>query len=52
MGNKTLQELIELYASNPIDALRNSIISKSMPLIRSAVVKLVVLISHYLKEKI
>lgn len=40
MGNKTLQELIELYASNPIDALRNSIISKSMPLIRSIIGKI------------
>ena len=40
MGNKTLQELIELYASNPVDALRNSIISKSMPLIRSIIGKI------------
>jgi RNA polymerase sigma factor for flagellar operon FliA len=40
MGNKTLQELIELYASNPVDALRNSVISKSMPLIRSIIGKI------------
>ncbi|MBO6793878.1 MAG: FliA/WhiG family RNA polymerase sigma factor [Balneolaceae bacterium] len=40
MGNKTLQELIELYASNPVDALRNSIISKSMPLVRSIIGKI------------
>lgn len=40
MGNKTLQELIELYASNPVDGLRNSIISKSMPLIRSIIGKI------------
>jgi len=40
MGNKTLQELIELYSSNPVDGLRNSIISKSMPLIRSIIGKI------------
>lgn len=40
MGNKTLQELIELYSTNPVDALRNSIISKSMPLIRSIIGKI------------
>lgn len=40
MKNKTLQELVELYASNPIDGLRNSIISKSMPLIRSIIGKI------------
>lgn len=40
MGNKTLQELIELYATNPVDGLRNSIISKSMPLIRSIIGKI------------
>ena len=40
MGNKTLQELIELYASNPVDGLRNSIISKSMPLVRSIIGKI------------
>lgn len=40
MGNKTLQELVELYANNPIDGLRNSIISKSMPLIRSIIGKI------------
>ena len=40
MGNKTLQELIELYASNPVDGLRNAIISKSMPLVRSIIGKI------------
>lgn len=40
MKNKTLQELVELYASNPADALRNAIISKSMPLIRSIIGKI------------
>ncbi len=40
MGNKTLQELIELYCKNPADGLRNSIISKSMPLIRSIIGKI------------
>ncbi len=40
MGNKTLQELMELYATNPIDAIRNAVISKSMPLIRSIIGKI------------
>ncbi len=40
MGNKTLQELIELYAGNPVDGLRNAIISKSMPLVRSIIGKI------------
>jgi RNA polymerase sigma factor for flagellar operon FliA len=40
MGNKTLQELMELYCKNPVDGLRNSIISKSMPLIRSIIGKI------------
>ena len=40
MGNKSLQELVELYCKNPADGLRNSIISKSMPLIRSILGKI------------
>lgn len=40
MVNKTLQELAELYCDNPSDGLRNAIISKSMPLIRSIIGKI------------
>ncbi|MEX1062731.1 MAG: FliA/WhiG family RNA polymerase sigma factor [Balneolaceae bacterium] len=40
MGNKTLQQLIESYCSNPSDGLRNIIISKSIPLIRSILGKI------------
>lgn len=40
MGNKTLQELAELYCKNPSDGLRNAIISKSMPFIRSIIGKI------------
>ena len=40
MGNKSLQELIELYCKDPAPGLRNSIISKSMPLIRSIIGKI------------
>lgn len=40
MGNKSLQELMELYCKNPVDGLRNSIITKSMPLIRSIIGKI------------
>ncbi|MEX2479012.1 MAG: FliA/WhiG family RNA polymerase sigma factor [Gracilimonas sp.] len=40
MGNKSLQELIELYCKDPVPGLRNSIISKSMPLIRSIIGKI------------
>lgn len=40
MGNKSLQELVELYCKNPVPGLRNSIISKSMPLIRSIIGKI------------
>lgn len=40
MGNKTLQELVELYYSNPAEGLRNAIISKTMPLIRSIIGKI------------
>jgi RNA polymerase sigma factor FliA len=40
MGNKSLQELVESYCINPIDGLRNAIISKSMPLIRSIIGKI------------
>ncbi|SMO95648.1 sigma-70 family RNA polymerase sigma factor [Gracilimonas mengyeensis] len=40
MGNKSLQELMELYCKNPAPGLRNSIISKSMPLIRSIIGKI------------
>lgn len=40
MCNLTLQELVESYCNNPADVLRNSIISKSMPLIRSIIGKI------------
>lgn len=40
MGNKSLQELAELYCKNPTSGLRNAIISKSMPLIRSILGKI------------
>lgn len=40
MNNKTLQELVELNCKNPADGLRNLIISKSMPLIRSIIGKI------------
>lgn len=36
----TLQELVELYCKDPASGLRNSIISKSMPLIRSIIGKI------------
>ncbi|MCW9705362.1 sigma-70 family RNA polymerase sigma factor [Fodinibius salsisoli] len=39
MSDKSLQELAELYCEEPSDGLRNSIISKSMPLIRSIIGK-------------
>lgn len=40
MDDKTLQDLAELYCKNPTDGLRNAIISKSMPLIRSIIGKI------------
>lgn len=40
MGNKSLQELVEIYCKNPADGLRNCIISKSTPLIRSIIGKI------------
>lgn len=40
MGDKTLQELIEIYCKDPAPGLRNSIISKAMPLIRSIIGKI------------
>lgn len=40
MGDKTLQELVEIYCKDPASGLRNSIISKSMPLIRSIIGKI------------
>lgn len=40
MSEKTLQELAELYCKNPSDGLRNAIITKSMPLIRSIIGKI------------
>ncbi len=40
MSNKTLQELVEAFCKNPADSLRNSIISKSMPLVRSIIGKI------------
>ena len=40
MGNKSLQELVEIYCNNPADGLRNCIISKATPLIRSIIGKI------------
>jgi RNA polymerase sigma factor for flagellar operon FliA len=40
MGNKSLQELVEIYCKDPVDGIRNSIISKSTPLIRSIIGKI------------
>jgi len=40
MGNLSLQELVDSYCKEPADALRNSIISKSIPLIRSIIGKI------------
>ncbi|MAO63668.1 MAG: FliA/WhiG family RNA polymerase sigma factor [Balneola sp.] len=40
MGDKTLQELVQIYCKDPAPGLRNSIISKSMPLIRSIIGKI------------
>lgn len=40
MENKSLQELAELYCENPSKGLRNAIISKSIPLIRSIIGKI------------
>ena len=40
MSDKSLQELAELYCENRSDGLRNAIISKSMPLIRSIIGKI------------
>ena len=40
MGDKSLQELVELYCQNPTRGLKNAIISKSMPLIRSIIGKI------------
>ena len=40
MGNVSLQDLIDSYCKHPAPGLRNSIISKSMPLIRSIIGKI------------
>jgi RNA polymerase sigma factor for flagellar operon FliA len=40
MSEKSLQDLAELYCENKSDGLRNAIISKSMPLIRSIIGKI------------
>ncbi|MGN8226768.1 sigma-70 family RNA polymerase sigma factor [Gracilimonas sp. BCB1] len=40
MGNKSLQELVDIYCTNPANGIRNSIISKSTPLIRSIIGKI------------
>lgn len=40
MANKPLQKLVDSYCKNPVPGLRNSIISKSMPLIRSIIGKI------------
>ena len=40
MGTLTLQELMEMYCSSPADGLRNAVITKSMPLIRSIIGKI------------
>ncbi len=39
MGDLTLQELVESYCQDPADGLRNAIISKSIPLVRSIIGK-------------
>lgn len=40
MAKQSLQDLAELYCKNPTDGLRNAIISKSIPLIRSIIGKI------------
>lgn len=40
MGDKSLQELVDSYCQAPVDGLRNAIISKSMPLVRSIIGKI------------
>lgn len=40
MADKSLQDLAELYCENPTNGLRNAIISKVMPLIRSIIGKI------------
>ena len=40
MGDLSLQELVDSYCQEPVEGLRNSIISKSMPLLRSIVGKI------------
>lgn len=40
MSNKSLQQLVESFCKSPANGLRNSIISKSMPLIRSIIGKI------------
>lgn len=40
MGDKSLQELVDTYCEEPVDGLRNAIISKSMPLVRSIIGKI------------
>ena len=40
MSNLSLQKLVDSYCKGPADALRNSIISKSIPLIRSIIGKI------------
>lgn len=40
MGDVSLQELVNSYCKHPANGLRNSIISKSMPLIRSIIGKI------------
>ncbi len=40
MGDKSLQELVDTYCQEPVDGLRNAIISKSMPLVRSIIGKI------------
>jgi len=40
MAEKNLQELAELYCQNPTKGLKNAIISKAMPLIRSIIGKI------------
>ena len=40
MEDKSLQELVDLYCASPVESLRNTIISKSMPLIRSIIGKI------------
>jgi RNA polymerase sigma factor FliA len=40
MGNMTIQDLVDLYYDEPSETLRNAIITKSIPLVRSIIGKI------------